>query len=168
MKSNRLLTLFAVILLAAGCQTVTPVPNDGRVTVIFDQPEKFTDAKSSFQGFTDQGYLDDLKRYIDRTARGYLAEGQRLTVKFTDIDMAGDFIPGRPQLNDVRVMKAIYPPRLKFSYTVTDAAGQTVKQGDENLTDLTYQSRLRTTSTDEPLFYEKALLADWMSDKLRK
>ena len=144
------------------------MPNDGRVTVTFDQPDKFTDVKSSYLGATDQGYLNELQRYIEYAARGYLADGQRLTVKFTDIDMAGDFEPGRPRLADVRVMKGIYVPRLKFSYAVTDAAGQTVKQGDENLTDMTYQSRFKTSNSSDTLFYEKAMFADWMASTLRK
>jgi hypothetical protein len=168
MKTTRLLPLFAILLLTAGCQTLAPVPNDGRVTVTFDQPDKFTDAKSRYNGDTDQGYLDNLKRYIDGTAREYLADGQRLTIKFTDIDMAGDFQPGRPRMGDIRVVRAIYPPRLKFSYTVTDAAGQTVSQGDENLTDMNFQSRYRSPGDSDPVFYEKAMLADWMSSKLRK
>lgn len=168
MKITRLLPLLAASLLIAGCQTAAPVPNDGRITVTFDQPDKFTDVKSTYQGFTDQSYLDDLARYIDRAARGYLADGQRLTIKFTDIDMAGDFEPGRPRLNDVRIMKGIYPPRLKFSYTVTDAAGKTVSQGDVNLADMTYQSRLRLANNSDPMFYEKAMLGDWMSANLRK
>ena len=95
-------------------------------------------------------------------------DGRRLAVKFTDIDMAGDFQPGRPQLSDVRIMKAVYPPRLKFSYTVTDASGQIVSQGDENLVDTIYLSRMRGASASDSLFFEKAMLADWMASKLRK
>ena len=167
MKTARLLPLLTAFLLIAGCQTSAPVPSDGRITVTFDQPDKFTDVKSSYQGSTDQGYLEDLRRYIDHTARGYLAEGQRLAIKFTDIDMAGDFQPGRPGLSDVRLMKAIYMPRLKFSYTVTDADGKTVSSGDENLTDMNYASRMRMNNSDA-LFYEKSLLTDWMSAKLKK
>jgi hypothetical protein len=164
----RLLPLLAAILLAAGCQTSSPVPNDGRVTVTFDQPDKFTDVKSASNMGTDQGYLDALQRHIERNARRYLADGQRLTVRFTDIDMAGDIQPGRQRLGDVRVIRSVYPPRLKFSYAVTDAAGQIVSQGDENLSDPSFQSHTRSTTNGDPLFFEKALFNDWMAAKLRK
>jgi Protein of unknown function (DUF3016) len=166
---TRYIPLSAAILIAAGCQSpLTPVPNDGRVTVTYDQPEKFTDVRSSYQGGTDQGYLDDLARYIDRVARGYLADGQRLTIKFTDIDMAGDFQPGRSRLSDVRIIRPTYPPRLKFSYTVTDASGHVVGQGDEKLADTTFQSRFRSSGDSDPLTYEKGMLKDWMSTTLHK
>ncbi len=168
MKTVRFLPLFAAALLVAGCQTSRPVTNDGRVTVTFDQPDKFTDLKYYYQGPTDQGYLDDLRHYIEQTARGYLAAGQRLAVKITDVDMAGDFSPGRSRQGGVRVIGGTYPPRLRFSYAVTDASGRIVNQGEENLTDPGYQSRVRTAGVNDPLFYEKALLADWMSSKLRQ
>ena len=39
-------------------------------------------------------------------------EGDKLTITFTDIDLAGDFEPWRgPQWDEVRIVKAIYPPR---------------------------------------------------------
>jgi len=166
----RLLPLLAALLLAAGCQTTPPLPSaskDGRVTVIFDQPDKFTDAKSSFNGSTDQGYLEELQRYIDQNARGYLADGQRLKITFTDIDMAGDFEPARARMTDVRVVKGIYFPRLKFTYIVTNAVNEKVSSGAESLTDMNFMSRLRLNTTDT-LSYEKDMLRDWMADNLRK
>jgi len=167
MKTVRVFPLFAV-LLVAGCQTSPPVPNDGRVTVTFDQADRFTDVKYYYQGPADQGYLEDLRHYLEQSARGYLAEGQRLTIKITDIDMAGDVSPATSRHGDVRIIGAGYPPRLKFSYAVTDASGRTVSQGEENLTDPAYQPRIRSASISDPLFYEKALSADWMSSKLRQ
>jgi len=165
----------AALWFSAGCQTQssTPTPgsvsgaSDGRVQVMFENSAKYTDVRSTYQGSADQGYLDELQRYIDRMARTYLPDGLHLMVRFNDIDMAGDFEPWRPQATDVRIVKDIYVPRLKFSYTISDAAGNVVSEGEENLTDLTFQTRVRI-DTHDPLFYEKSLLDDWMRAKLGK
>ena len=171
MKPSRLLPLLAALLLAAGCQTPTPplpaASVDGRVTVIFDKPDEFTAAKSSYNMGTDHGYLDELHRYIDRESRVYLADGQRLTVTFTDIDLAGDFRPDRARADNIRIIKEIYRPRLQFSYSVADATGKVINSGEENLTDMNFMSRLRMSHSEE-LFYEKAMLKDWMGAKLHK
>ena len=66
----------------------------------------------------------------------------------------------------MRIVKDIYPPAFKFTYTVTDASGKVVKNGSENLRDGSFQYRL-TIDTSDPLRYEKAVLSDWAHSALR-
>jgi hypothetical protein len=166
------LRLFSTALgLAAACalhasDTAKPAP---RTEVIFNHPENFTDVKDS-EFATDKGRDAILARIrehlVERTA-SLLPEGDRLTITFTDIDLAGDYEPWRgPQWSDVRIIKDIYPPAFKFSYAVTDASGRVVKQGSEDIRDLNFQMRA-TIDTSDPLRYEKDILDDWARSTLR-
>jgi hypothetical protein len=141
-----------------------------RITVLFEHPEKFTDVKDSFVG-TDKGrddLLGEIKQFIESRASSCMREDQCLEIKFTDIDLAGDFEPSHgPGFDRVRLMKGVYPPRLTFEFKLTDATGRVLSQGKRRLTDQTYQMRLlRPGSEDDSLRYEKDLLIDWMHEDL--
>ena len=144
--------------------------NAARVEVLFDQPENFTDLKDSSMATEkgQQGYMDSFREYLQENAVRRLPEGQKLSITFTDIDMAGDFEPWRgPSAQDVRIVKAIYIPRLKFNYSITDAQGVVVKEGKANLADLNFQMNLATSiSNSDSLRYEKHMLDDWMRSEL--
>ena len=140
-----------------------------RTEVVFEQPEKFTDVKDSDFG-TDKGrdaILERIREYIVERADKALPAGQKLVITFTDIDLAGEYEPWRgPQFSDVRIVKSIYPPRLKFSYKITDATGKTVKEGKEDLRDLAFEMRL-TSDRQDTLRYEKDILRDWIGTVTR-
>ena len=135
-----------------------------RAEVIFSNPENFTDVKD--RDFASEKGRDEIlgriKEFIVYQADAVLPAGQKLIITFTDIDLAGDFEPWRgPSMGDVRIVKAIYPPRFKFNYKITDDSGRTLKEGDENLTDLAFDQRL-TMDRQDTLRYEKSLLGDWL------
>jgi hypothetical protein len=139
-----------------------------RTEVIFDHPEKFTDVKDGEFG-TDKGRdatLEQIRDFLVERADKALSVGQKLVITFTDIDLAGDFEPWRgAQFSDVRIVKSIYPPRMDFTFKVTDAAGATVKEGKEELRDLAFDMRL-TIDRQDPLRYEKDILKDWIRSKI--
>jgi hypothetical protein len=135
-----------------------------RVTVTFENPEKFTDVKDSQAG-TDKGrdfYLKELRQLVEEEAARLLPAGQKLTIVFTDIDLAGDYLPSMPADQNIRVMKDIYFPRMKFTYKITDAVGAVVKEGTENISDTNYLQNIAIVGRGEELFYDKALLRDWL------
>jgi hypothetical protein len=171
MKTKFLLAVVASVAALGVVRAASTPEKPSRVTVTFDHPDKFTDVKDS-ELATEKGrdgYLDDLKEYIQRYAEPRLADGQKLTVTFTDIDMAGDFEPWRgPRFNDIRIVKDIYPPRLTFSFQLTDASGAVVKEGKRDLRDLSFQLRANPVNQDDPLRYEKSMLDDWMRDEFPK
>jgi len=168
------LALLAGVLVLAGCETTSPssptptstTSADGRVKVTFDNPANFTDLKSSNMDDYDPGYMEELKTYVEQTSREYLADGEKLEITFTDIDMAGEFEPWRMQASDVRMVKSIYLPRAKFKWVVTDASGKTLREGNEDISDMTYQTNIGNITQDE-LFYEKEMLRNWMRNNLR-
>lgn len=169
MKALRLLPMaLGMALTLAARAADLPVPTV-RVNVIFDHPENFTDVKDSNMP-TDSGrdaILSRLREFLVREASRTLPAGDDLTITFTDIDLAGDFEPWRgPQWDEVRVVKDIYPPAFKFTYSITDSSGKVLKQGTENIRDLNFQTRL-VLDTSDTLRYEKDILKDWVRATIR-
>jgi hypothetical protein len=167
MKTLRLLPLILAMAVAANAADLASP--SARTVVVFDHPENFTDVKDS-NNPTDRGrnaILDELRNHLASRATPLLRAGETLTVTFTDIDLAGEFEPQRgPGWDDVRIVKDIYPPDLKFTYAVTDMAGAVVKQGSENIRDMNFQTRL-VMDINDPLRYEKDILNDWARSTLK-
>jgi|HubBroStandDraft_1064217.scaffolds.fasta_scaffold146527_2 DUF3016 family protein len=169
MKTLRLFSTALAMAAACALHAADAAKGAARTEVIFDHPENFTDVKdSNFP--TDKGrdaILARIREYLVYCTSRLVPDGDKLTVTFTDIDLAGDFEPWRgPQWDDVRIVKAIYPPAFKFSYMVTDSAGRVVKQGAEDIRDMNFQTRV-TIDTSDSLRYEKAILDDWARETLR-
>lgn len=171
-KSSLLLPLLALVtLLGTGCATSSlsaPTPLPTNVTVNFQEPDKFTDARSSFGSGTDQAYLDTLSDHIKRKAAARIGPDQKLDVTVTDVDLAGDYLPARAALNDVRIIKDIYRPRITLTFKLTGADGSVIKQGDRTLVDNFFMNNLALADRDQPLFYDKALLTDWIDREFKK
>jgi hypothetical protein len=168
MKTLRLFSA-ALGLLAAGALRAADTPAAARTDVIFDHPEKFTDVKDrSFP--SDSGrdaILSEIRNHLVYRASEQLPEGYHLSITFTDIKLAGDFEPWRgPQWDDIRIVKSIYPPDFKFTYSVTGPSGQVVKSGTEDIRDLDFQMRV-TLDLNDRLRYEKSILDDWVDRTLR-
>lgn len=175
MKLNRLLLVTLTGLAPAFAFAISPKPtaashSSGRSEVMFLESEKFTDAGGSLDDKSDKnGYLTMLRDHVDRLAAEYVPEGQKVALTFTDIDLAGDFPPVTKASRDsVRVMKDIYPPRMAFSYRITDASGAVVKEGKEELTDKNFLTTGSLTDRSDPLRYDKVLLSDWFRSQFAK
>ena len=169
MKTPHLFSTALAMAAACALHAADTAKAPARTEVLFVHPENFTDVKDGNLA-TDRGrdaILGRIREYLAGRADSLLPSGDRLTVTFTDIDLAGDFEPWRGlQWSDVRVIKPLYPPAFKFSYSVTDAAGKVVKQGTEDIRDLNFQTRM-TVDTSDSLHYEKDILGDWARSTLR-
>lgn len=160
-------TLALGALLLAGCETTPAVPsynaNDGRVSVTYSSPEKFTDAGDSFSpGATDQ-VMRELTRCLQEEVRRYLPAGEKFSVTITDIDRAGEITPrSRTGMHDLRVVRSAFPPRIDLSYQLTDASGKVIAEGKEQLTDLAFHMASSFDIRDDALYYEKNLLKKWV------
>jgi len=139
------------------------------VTVVFDHPEKFADVKDEFMG-TDKGrdaILEGIRTFITERSASCLKEGQKLDVKFTDIDLAGEFEPQRgPNFDRVRIMKNIYAPRFDLEFKLTGADGKVLNEGKRTLRDSYYMDRMIADKSD-PLCYDKDILNDWLRSDIK-
>lgn len=160
--------LAAITLCSLGLAEPATGTKESCATVVFQNPENYTDVKDSMVG-TEKGrdhYLSLLRKVVEEEAGRLLPAGQKLTMTFTDIDLAGDYLPSMPAAADVRVIKDIYVPRMKFSYAVTDATGAVVKEGEENLVDHSFLLPYHIDRSDE-LVYDKSMLREWLRKTLR-
>lgn len=173
MKIHTLFALLGAGLVLAGCQT-TPKVNNGvtgeNITVNFQEPDRFTDAADNLGGGSSPYILDTLRDYLKEEAPRHLQSGQKLTVTFTDIDLAGDIPPSASAgSQDIRVIKQIYRPRQEFTFTVTDASGATVKEGKRTLSNMNFQlDAINPRSQSESFFYDKQLLKTWLRDEFKQ
>jgi Protein of unknown function (DUF3016) len=167
MKTIRLFSAF--LGLAASALYATAANTASRTDVTFDHPENFTDVKDRALP-TDKGrdeILSNIRGFIVDRADRILPEGYSLRMTFTDVDLAGDFEPQRgARWDDVRIVKAIYPPAFKFTFAVMDSSGKVVKQGSESMRDMTFDTRI-TIDRGDALHYEKDFLDDWLRSNLR-
>jgi hypothetical protein len=159
-----ILSAAAVFAVASGLRAAETGKAAPPVEVTFVSPEKFTDVTDRYAG-GDSGrddYLSRLKEHLQKSAAPRLAPGQKLAVAFTDIDLAGDFEEWRGiHASDIRILREIYPPRMKLKFTLTDSTGKVVKEGARELIDGAYLLSKPGFSDDE-LRYDKKLLDDWL------
>ncbi|MGO2013037.1 MAG: DUF3016 domain-containing protein [Pseudoalteromonas sp.] len=93
-----------------------------------------------------------------------LPEGYKFNVEVTDLDLAGDVRFGG--MNDLRIVKPIYFPRIDFSYSVTDKGGQLVSESDSvQLKDMGFMERIKM-GRDGAFYHDKRLITDWFEEEL--
>jgi hypothetical protein len=160
-----------IVAAAVLCAVVVAVPAAGaaeRVAVELVDPQRFTDVRDAAMA-TDAGMrtiLDELARFLRERGERDVPAGQRLVVRVTDVDLAGDFEPWRgPQFTRLRFMRETEGPRIELEFRLTDAGGRVVREGRRSLVDPNYLMRSQQVS-DDPLRYEKALLAAWLREEL--
>lgn len=170
MKTIRILLLSVLGFTGAGVLRAFDLTQGfAHTEVVFLEPKNFTDVKDSLMA-TDAGRdatLADIKEYIVKGARRYLAPGQKLSVTITDVDLAGEYEPWHgPRFDEVRIVRDLYPPRINLAFRLTNADGEVVKEGERKLADLSFMMRL-VFDRNDPLRYEKNLLDDWLSEAFR-
>ncbi|MBK8067080.1 MAG: DUF3016 domain-containing protein [Rhodanobacteraceae bacterium] len=160
MYRTNYVTLASLLLLATSVQAAGPTP----VSVEFVNAEKFTDVNDrAFKTSPEKNTnLAALRKHVETKGAKYLKAGQTLAISFTDIDLAGDHKPQlRPQMQDVRLVTGLYPPRMSFNFVLKDANGQVLDSGEAKLSDVGFDTHSAGLSSDA-LRYEKRMLDKWM------
>ncbi len=157
---------------AAAPRTVTDpqapraLSGDGPVQVSWTDPAQFSEIRQSTNRFEAQrgNWVEQLATYVQTSAGKQLQPGQRLEVTLTDIKRAGDYEPWHgPRGNDIRILRDVYPPRIALTFTLTDAQGQVLAQGERKLS----EHNIGMQRDTDPLRYEKRLVDDWVRRDLR-
>lgn len=171
---NRSLALCAVatsLLVATAGVHAAETGAASPVEVTFVSPEDFRDFTQSHVSKDDgqEWMMSEFRAHLVNQARSLLQPGQRLEVRFLDIDLAGDFEPGRlhPSGENIRYLKDIYPPRMTIEFKLTGADGKVLSEGKRKLSELGYLMVTRLPGSDG-LRYDKALLTDWMRSEFRR
>ena len=165
MKTLTVTGLVLACLLAAGGADAKPrtvsdpqapraLPAEGPVQVQWTDPAQFTELRYSRNRWDAQrgDWVEDLAEHLRKQASKQLPEGQKLEVTITDIKRAGDYEPWHgSRLDDVRIMRDIYPPRIELQFTLTDANGQIIDQGERKLSDTGYLLNSSLPNNTDPL-----------------
>ncbi|QSX78852.1 DUF3016 domain-containing protein [Agrilutibacter solisilvae] len=140
------------------------LPANGPVDVRWREPSQFEEMRYGQASFEDRRgeWVEELAQHLRERAASRLAPGDHLLVEFIDIDRAGDFERWRAVgVQDTRVVRDIYPPRMRLNFVHTDANGTVLAQGERRLTDAGFLSGARGIDSDR-LRFEKRLLDQWL------
>ncbi|MGR4877400.1 DUF3016 domain-containing protein [Pseudoxanthomonas sp. LARHCG66] len=141
----------------------------GAVSVSWTDPAQFSEIKYSGSRWeSERGtWVTDLAKYLRDKAGQQLARGQTLDIVITDIDRAGRYEPSaRSAMNDIRIVKDIYPPRIALSFSVKGPDGQVIAEGERKLVDHGFLMGPNLNNNDT-LRYEKRLIDDWLRKEFR-
>lgn len=142
---------------------------DSAVSVDWTDPAEFTELRFSGNRWEAQrgNWVNDLAEHLRSSAERQLQPGQRLDVTITDIQRAGSFEPQRPtSMDNVRILRDIYPPRATLNFRLTDANGAVLSEGERRLVNPGFLSNSSIGDSD-PLRHEKRLLDDWVRREFR-
>jgi hypothetical protein len=136
----------------------------GPVLILYDHPENFRDVGDRFPGGAiARANLASLDQYFTRRAAGVLGPGEQLRITVTDVDLAGEFEYRR---RIIRVLRDVYPPRIDLSFTLLDANGAVLKQGERKLRDAGFLFGATPRYSDS-LRFEKALFDGWLEREFK-
>ncbi len=168
-----LLTAFALPSMAGVRKVTDPdaprsLPVDGSVDVRWTDPAQFTDIRySGNRHEAERGnWVNQLAEYMRERAEKRMPAGERLEVEITDIRRAGTYEPWRsPTMQDVRIMRDMYPPRMELRFQRLAADGSVIDEGERKLVDGAFLMRSQILSNTDPLRYEKTMIDRWVRDE---
>jgi Protein of unknown function (DUF3016) len=153
----------------APARSAVPLPE--RVQVSWAPNDQLSEVKDnpSWRGWLKPAdWQKSLSEHLRKRADRVLPPGQQLVVTVNDIKLAGDYEPWRgPNLQDVRFMKDLYPPRMDLHYKLVAADGSTIREGDSKLRDMAYLQHSVPFEND-PLRFDKRMLDDWLTKEFAR
>jgi len=164
MKRRLILFLTGAMLFALDAKAALS-SQPGEVAIQFVNPEKFTDfhiygldVQWSASFFASQ-ISDDLKPTLN-----HKFPGSKLTLRFTDINLAYNYRVSDRGRRGVRVVRSpITPERMSVFFLLQDRNGRTLASGSTRVTDTSSHNALaRQRSGSELLYYEKRMLETWL------
>jgi DUF3016 family protein len=181
MKTSSLFAGIVLALFIAGPVTAKPrtvtdpdaprsLPAEGPVQVDWTDPAEFSDLRYSGNRWEAArgDWVEQLAEHLRKSAAKKLSPGEQLQVTITDIKRAGQYEPWRgPNLQNARVVRDVYPPRISLTFRRTDAQGNLVEEGERKLVDSSFLMGNSTFGNSDPLRYEKGMLDDWLREELK-
>ena len=146
------------------------LPAAGPVSVSWEDPAQFSEVRhSGNRHAASQGnWLNNLATYMRKEAEETLPAGHRLELTIVDIQRAGRYAPWlAPNLQDARIIRDMYPPRMTLRFRELDAAGTVLAEGERKLSDTAFLMNSTRMSDTDPLRYEKRMVNDWLRSNWR-
>lgn len=166
----------AILLALAGCASSGPtgmlaadapraLPEAGPVSVQWNDPATFTELRHSSNRWaaSEGNWVQDLALYLRKRGQERLAPGERLELTILDIDRAGQYEPWHGiNLQDTRIIRDRYPPRMTLQFRRMDASGAVVAEGERKLSDPAFLINASPINDSDPLRYEKRMIDAWV------
>ncbi|MCC5878460.1 MAG: DUF3016 domain-containing protein [Idiomarina sp.] len=132
----------------------------------FHEPERFSDIEPA---------RENRERFRERTLEGFeqiftelaetLPDDQVLNIRVTNIDLAGyvDHVQRDGGLQPMRVVRQSEAPMISFEYSLVDADGNVLQEGEERLRGRGVAEQLRrgTRAEYDHLRMEKEMIERW-------
>jgi hypothetical protein len=168
MKNKKLsFVIPSLVIMSGACFSSV---NASEVKLEFIEPKKFSDYEMS--GQTRKKSLTMLEKQLNNMfteiAKEIVGDEYKLAIKVKNIDLPGNIRYGMGQTShDIRVIDTATLFKLEFEYILTNATGETVKQGQHLLKDFTdsQQTSLQMRNRSALGYFEKPL-KKWMKATL--
>ena len=171
----------ALVLALAGCASTgasgmlapnapRALPESGPVNVTWNDPATFTEFRQSSNRWaaSEGNWLQDFAQYMRKQAQQQLAPGERLDLNIIDIQRAGQYEPWHGvNLQNARIIRDLYPPRMTVAVKLYDASGVVVDEGVRKLSDQAFLLNATPLNDTDPLRYEKRMVDTWLRRELR-
>ncbi|MGV8923295.1 MAG: DUF3016 domain-containing protein [Thermomonas sp.] len=145
------------------------LPESGPVSVTWNDPETFTEFRQSSNRWaaSEGDWLQDLAQHMRKRAQQQLVPGEHLELTIVDIERAGRYEPWhRPDMQNVRIVRDMYPPRMTVAFRLHDATGAVVDEGERKLSDPAFLLNVSPINVTDPLRYEKRMVDAWLRREL--
>jgi hypothetical protein len=162
MMIKPLFTLLTALILSSMIFTI-PTVQAAEVNITWTEPDKYRDIDSGTEGRKRfrENMFNEFEKHLSKLANA-LPASQILNIDVTDIDLAGDVLASG--LHQIRVIKDLYFPRIKLSFTLINAEKVIILSDNVNLKDMSFMMGGRLKYRNNALNYEKKLLDDWFKN----
>ncbi|MEO6264662.1 MAG: DUF3016 domain-containing protein [Luteimonas sp.] len=145
------------------------LPAQGPVSVRWEDPAQFSELRYSHNRWeASRGdWVMQLATWLRTRAERRLPPGERLDIDITDIQRAGNYEPWLGiQFDSVRILRDLYPPRIRLTVQRLDANGRVVAEGERRLSDPGFLMNDSNFGRDDPLRFEKRMIDRWLVREL--
>ena len=166
-----LILISSALLLAAGAFASTGA---AEIKVSWQNPEKFTDIRPG--SGTKKAYQQRVITAFDKIwadFSGKLPAGYKLEVVVTDLDLAGDVEPlyngvgAKRSINDIRVVKDIFFPKMAFDYVLYDQNNTEIgRAANVKIKDMGFMNSGSVGQNHREFAYEQHMLEKWFNKEL--
>ena len=158
--------ILTLLIVSGLCGTIfgTTTAQAADVKVTWTESGKYRDIYSGNQGKKrfQENTFKTLEKHLLKLAKA-LPESQLLEIEVFDVDLAGDVHAGG--MHDIRVIKKLYFPRIKFSYKLLNSERAIILSDNVNIKDMNFMMGNSSRYRNKALGYEKKLLDDWFKDE---
>lgn len=138
--------------------------NAATVEVEWTEPDEYRDiypGNENTKKFRER-FFSEINDHLIKLA-GAIPQRFTLKINVTDVDLAGDVHAGG--INQVRIIKDIYSPRMELSFELLDENKNVVHSGNEKLKDMAFMMSSNLKYRHRSFSYEKQMLDDWFDEK---